>query len=601
MTTNIDAIAQATYRAMCELPPFAVLAKQLLATDTRAERDALLRDAPAAVQAAALRYAAEPEATRERDRRLEWMREDPRRVSGLRHYFASNAADFCSSFGYTTDPRLIAKNKLALVPFVLWPKQREMVEWMLERWRRGEPGTVVKSRDVGASWVASALLCWLAIFNRNFAAGLASATEAKLDRSSDPDTLFFKIREFMKHIPAEFNGGYDPDRTSFYLRVTFPETGSSITGEAGDQAGRGGRKSLYIVDESAHFERPKLIDASLAATTDCRIDMSSVNGIGNSFYERAHNPEIPRFDLTWRDDPRKDDAWYAQKVATLDPVIVAQEIDANFAAAVEGVVIPSPWVQAAVGLLEKLDLKSTGKRFAGLDVADRGQDKNAFAVRHGILLEHVESWSGANSDIFGTTAKAFRLCDERELKEFDFDADGLGAGVRGDARVLNESRAKAPITVREYRGSSSPMFPEQKVPRTNRTNEDYYANRKAQAWWHLRARFNESWKASRGEPYDAEMIISINPKIPELSRLVAELSQATVSETGTGKLQIDKVGDGERSPNLADAVVIAFAPRRRGMNISEDFVKSLERDVPYPGRDEREAAAAGWADSDEVW
>lgn len=575
MNTNTDAVAQATYRAMCELPPFATLANKLLQAGTRAERDALLRDVDPTMRAAATRYAMEPEATRERDRRLEWMREDARRVSALRHYFAGHAADFISAFGYTTDPRLIAKNKLALVPFVLWPKQVELVDWMLERWRKGEPGTCVKSRDVGASWVASALLCWLSIFNRNFAAGLASATEAKLDRSSDPDTLFFKIREFMKHLPAEFNAGYNPDKCSAYLRVTFPDTGSSITGEAGDQAGRGGRKSLYIVDESAHFERPKLIDASLAATTDCRIDMSSVNGVGNSFYERAHNPDIPRFDLTWRDDPRKDDAWYAAKVSQLDPVIVAQEIDCNFAAAVEGVVIPSAWVQAAVGLHEKLGIKVTGKHFAGLDVADRGQDKNAFAVRYGVLLDHVESWSGANSDIFGTTAKAFRLCDERQLTEFEFDADGLGAGVRGDARVLNESRPRAPIRVNEYRGSSSPLYPDQRVPRTNRTNADYYANRKAASWWHLRTRFNESWKASRGEPYDAELLISINPAIPELARLIAELSQATVSETGTGKLAIDKVGDGERSPNLADAVVIAFAPRNAGLRISSAAVDEL--------------------------
>ena len=73
--------------------------------------------------------------------------------------------------------------------------------------------------------------------------------------------------------------------------------------------------------------------------------------------------------------------------------------------------------------------------------------------------------------------------------------------------------------------------------------------------------FSESYKASRGEPYDAESMISLDPRIPELSRLLAELSQATVSETATGKLQIDKIGDGERSPNLADAVVMAYAPR----------------------------------------
>jgi phage terminase large subunit len=258
-------------------------------------------------------------------------------------------------------------------------------------------------------------------------------------------------------------------------------------GEAGDMCGRGGRKSLFVVDEFAHFEHPKLIDASLAATTDCRIDISSVNGIGNSFYEKAHNQDIPRFDITWRDDPRKDDAWYADKVATLDPVILAQEIDCHFSASVEGVVIPNAWVQAAIGLHERLGIEPIGARHAALDGADRGADRNSFAVRDGILFEHVQSWSGAGSDIYGTTARAFRLCDERQLKAFDYDADGLGAGVRGDARVLNERRdASERITVTEYRGSAAPMFPERIVPRTNRKNKDFYASRKSHAWWHAR-------------------------------------------------------------------------------------------------------------------
>ena len=115
------------------------------------------------------------------------------------------------------------------------------------------------------------------------------------------------------------------------------------------------------------------------------------------------------------------------------------------------------------------------------------------------------------------------------------------------------------------RGSSAPMFPKETVPRTTRRNEDFYSNRKSQSWWHLRMLFAESWKASRGEPFDREAFISINPKIPELSRLIAELSQATVTQTASGKLQIDKVGDGERSPNLADAAVICFAPSSRAI------------------------------------
>jgi phage terminase large subunit len=579
MKTDLDQIAAATYAAMCEPPPHVQLATALLTAQTRDERAVLLDATDTATREAALRYAAEPVETRERDRRLEWMRADSRRIAALRLYYSGHLDDFITDYGMTVDPRRIAKNESALVPFVLWPKQRELVAWMLERWRLNEPGVVVKSRDVGASWVAMALLASLCIFRQNFAAGVASATEVKLDRSGDPDTLFYKLREFTRHLPPEFRAGYIEDKHSAYLRLSFPETGSSITGEAGDQAGRGGRKSLYVVDESAHFERPQLIDASLAATTDCRIDMSSVNGIGNSFYDRAHNAAIPRFDLTWRDDPRKNAEWYAAKVATLDPVIVAQEIDCSFSASVEGVVIPAAWVQAAIGLHERLGIKPTGARYAALDVADRGGDKNAFAIRHGILLEHVESWSGAASDIFGTTSKAFRLCDEHELRAFDYDADGLGAGVRGDARVLNESRTDAPIRVREYRGSAAPIFPERTVPRTNRKWQDYAANRKAQAWLHLRMLFAESYKASCGEPHDADSIISINPRITELSRLTAEISQATMSQNATGKLLIDKIGEGERSPNLADAVVIAYAPRNLPMRISDELLAATAADA----------------------
>jgi phage terminase large subunit len=573
------------YRAMCAPTPGTLLADALLAATTKAERDAVFDAAAEAVRSDALGYLSVPAALRERERRLSWMRADPARLRAIRAYYSEHLADFISDFGVTLDPRLLAKGKAALQAFTLWPAQVALVHWMLERWQRGEMGVVVKSRDVGASWVSMALLCSLCVFRENFAGGIASATEVKLDRTGDPDTLFYKGREFAKNLPAEFNGGYDQDRTSAYMRLSFPLTGSSITGEAGEQAGRGGRKSLYFVDESAHFERPQLIDASLAATTDCRIDISSVRGIGTPFYDKAHNASIARFDLSWRDDPRKDQAWYDKKRAELDPVVVAQEIDADFSASVAGVIIRSEWVQAAVGLAERLGLKPTGKRISALDIADEGRDKNAFGVRHGMLLEHVESWSGQGSDLFKTTQRAFRLADQYEVQEVIYDADGMGAACRGDAKVINEQRTVPdPATQRPkghairftaHRGSESPLFPTRKVPRTGRTNEDLYANRKSQCWMHLQMRFVESFKASRGEEHDAEMLISINPKIPELNKLIAELTQVTSEETAAGKIKIEKRPDGSSSPNLADVVSYLYAPRHVALNFSQELLARI--------------------------
>ena len=42
--------------------------------------------------------------------------------------------------------------------------------------------------------------------------------------------------------------------------------------------------------------------------------------------------------------------------------------------------------------------------------------------------------------------------------------------------------------------------------------EDMFANAKAQAWWALRDRFLETFKASRGEAYDPDAIISLEPR-----------------------------------------------------------------------------------------
>lgn len=510
------------------------------------------------------------------------IRSDPSLVPVMRAYYKLNPWQFVEDWGMTYDPRNIERGLPATIPFIPFARQVDLMKWIVDHWQASKDGVAPKSRDTGASWCAIALSCTLCLFYEGMAIGFGSRKEEYVDRLDSPKSLFYKARVFLANLPVEFRGGWTREKHGAFMRLTFPESGSTMTGEAGDNIGRGDRVAIYFVDESAHLERPQLAEESLSATTNCRIDMSSVKGSATPFSikRRTWKPEDV-FVFHWRDDPRKDDAWYENLKLTKDPQVIAQEYDIDENASVSGVVIPSEWVQAAIDAHVKLGIEISGKRQGGLDVADEGSDMNGYCGRYGILLDFIDEWSGKGADIFATVEKAFDICDDGDYLEFRYDGDGLGAGVKGDARIINEARKKErkrEIAVGKFQGSAAVLDPEGKIPqvdddetrdREERTNKDYFANAKAQAWWALRLRFLRTYRAVvQGHPVtDPDALISISSKLPKLSKLTLELSQPTFSENGAGKILINKQPDGAKSPNLADSVMIAYAPaepQRRG-------------------------------------
>ncbi|WP_447880364.1 TerL protein [Serratia fonticola] len=509
--------------------------------------------------------------------RLQRIRTNPEMLPALRAFYRDNPAQFIIDWGITTDPRNLDYGLPVSIPFLLFPKQEEWVHWIMDRRRNMENGLTDKSREMGLSWVSVGLSATLCLFNKEMVIGFGSRKEEYVDSTGDPKALFWKARKFIAMLPVEFRGSWDEKKHAPYMRVEFPDTGSIIKGEAGDNIGRGDRSTMYFVDESAFLQRPLLIDASLSQTTRCRIDLSSVNGMNNPFAQKRHSGNIPVFTFHWRSDPRKDDEWYAKECQKIDnPVIVAQELDLNYSASAEGVLIPSEWVQAAVDAHIKLGIQPTGQRLGAMDVADEGRDKNALSWRHGFLLEDVEEWSGVGSDIYGSVEKVFGLCDLHDLESFRFDEDGLGAGVRGDARAINEKRKieqVRQITATPFRGSSSVFEPDEEAVKGDsgqkgRLNKDFFANAKAQSWWRLRKLFQNTYRAVKeGMAYNPDEIISISGTMERKDKLIIELSQPTYSINGVGKIIVDKQPDGTKSPNLADSVMINYAPMDNSLDV----------------------------------
>ena len=505
--------------------------------------------------------------------KLDKIRQNPQLLKDLKVFYRDNPAQFIIDWGVTFDPRQVEKGQPSFLPFLLFQRQEDWVNWFVERWKRQEPGITDKSREMGLSWLSIGVACTLCLFNEGMIIGFGSRKEEYVDKRGDPKSLLFKARQFISCLPKEFRGSFDEDKHAPYMRIQFPDTNSVITGESGDGIGRGGRASIYIVDESAWIPRAELIDASLSQTTNCRIDISTPFGMNNPFARKRFGGKVSVFSMHWTEDPRKDQAWYEKKCHDIDdPVVIAQELDLDYSASVEGILIPADWVRSAIDAHIKLGIKPSGKRVAGVDIADEGVDKNAFCGRHGILLEHLEQWSGKGGDIYETVEKVFALVDLLNFDSVLYDADGLGAGVRGDARVINAKRAHK-IKFDPFRGSGAVIDPdgdpfrnanELKSGDKGRTNQDFFANYKAQAWWSLRRRFQLTHRAIVEKlPVNPDDVISLSGTVPELNKLVIELSQPTYSQNNVGKILVDKMPDGSRSPNLADSVCIAFAPFKK--------------------------------------
>lgn len=481
---------------------------------------------------------------------------------------------------WTYDPRGMSYGLPANIPFVLRPKQTELVGWLLERLESQTGGLIEKSRDEGMSYVVLGFFLHQWLFVDGFAAGVGSRKEEYVDEKGSPKTLLHKFRDMLGKLPGWMHPAGFSERThDNYMRIINPANGASITGEAGDNIGRGGRTTIYLLDEWAFVQRQDKVDAAISQNTNVILKGSTPNGIGDRFYQDRFSGRYPVFTMPWRDNPDKNwtakvdgqliHPWYEKQRATLDDVVLAQEVDINYAASVEGVLIPSAWVQAAIDAHIKLGIEPTGQRIAALDVADEGKDLNSFVGRHGVVMTTLKSWSGKGDDIFGTTQTAMDECVDGEYSLMYYDADGLGAGVRGDARVINEQRrerGQSEINVEPFRGSAGVHDPDGEMVE-KRLNKDFFANLKAQSWWSLRMRFLNTYRAVGGMEYDADQIISIPSDLPERDKVVMELSQPTYTKNGAGKILVDKQPDGSKSPNRADAVMICFNPALADIDI----------------------------------
>lgn len=480
----------------------------------------------------------------------------------------------------------------------LWPKQIEYVLWLEDRIRKGEEGLTEKCRDAGVTYLCGGVSLHHWRYDPGFKATFGSRDLDLVDARDNPDSIFEKLRIILRRLPQwMLPAGFSWHKHDTIGRLFNPETSSVITGEGGDDMGRGGRASVLFVDEAAFVPRAESIEKSTAGTTDCVQWISSANGMGNLFYRKRMSllaREVPEgaakpvFRFHWRDDPRKTEAWAKAKKASLEEATWASEYEIDYAASVEGICIPALWVQSAQELaaLEPA-LKPSGKGIAGGDVGG-GKAKSIIICRFGpVVLHSVERREP------DTTETAYWMLDECKAKgvvTLNFDEVGIGAGVRSTLSKAKgyERIARVPINVGNP--PSDRLWPagtDEDGNEVFRTSEEMFGNLKAEIWWLARSAFQRTHEhvlALKGEKgarrYPISELVALDPKDTELA---AELSVVKRFRNEKGKIVIETKEQLKKrnvpSPDRAEAFMLTF------VEAPDDGISGIQIDTTSFSRD----------------
>ena len=201
----------------------------------------------------------------------------------------------------------------------------------------------------------------------------------------------------------------------------------------------------------------------------------------------------------------------------------------------ENAFIKPSWIEASVDAHLKLDFTGTGSIKTGFDVADEGDDKSAIVTAKGSIVYYAEELDKAKPFVSGN--KVIDYCLDNDVAELIWDCIGVGADVLSTVeRRLDSLQNSDKFLYEPWNAGSGVVKPDEKYD-SKRTNKDFFENAKAQAWWQVRKRFYNTYRAlHEGATFAEDEMISLDSKMPMIEKLKAELSRPHVDYSKNDKV-----------------------------------------------------------------
>jgi phage terminase large subunit len=243
----------------------------------------------------------------------------------------------------------------------------------------------------------------------------------------------------------------------------------------------------------------------------------------------------------------------------------------------DSVIIKRSWIDAAIDAHLKIDTDLKGDKCLGYDVADSGSDNCATVLFDGSIALECQEWAASEDQLLESSTRVYHQAKANQAAII-YDSIGVGAGTGSHINQLNEKNYTN-IEFSGFNAGAKVIDPDDIYLGEGSNailNKDFFENAKAQAWWSLSVRFRNTYNAvHKGLKFESHQLISISSDVSNLQQLKDELSTPRKDYSDSGKVMVESkkklAKRNIKSPNLADAFVMALAPKE---SESLDFLSS---------------------------
>ena len=242
----------------------------------------------------------------------------------------------------------------------------------------------------------------------------------------------------------------------------------------------------------------------------------------------------------------------------------------------DGVIIKRSWIMAAIDAHKALGIEPSGRKRMGFDIADSGADKCATVYAHGSVALGADLWKAAEDELLKSCTRVYHAARDLDAA-ITYDSIGVGASAGAKFGEINAAMIEGKrVSYSKFNAGGAVWRPEA-VYSQGTKNKDMFSNIKAQAWWLLADRFRNTFNAVRnGEKFADDELISLSSTLPHLELLIDELSTPKRDYDQNGRVKVESKKDLAKrdvpSPNMADALVMTFAPGVEPMRISPELL-----------------------------